>query len=80
MGWELWQRYPPVKELFSLASEVTGQDVARLCFEGPEGELNKPENAQTAILINHQANLIALQKEGKLHIEDISLVAGHSLG
>jgi [acyl-carrier-protein] S-malonyltransferase len=51
MGRDLADKFPAVKTLFDRANAVLGYDLARLCFEGPEPELTKTENAQPAIFL-----------------------------
>ena len=63
-------------DLFNEAAEILGFDLARLCFEGPESELNKTENTQPAILTVSYALLREVQKMGLIP----HYVAGHSLG
>ena len=36
MGQDLCQAYPEAKAVFDLGSQVTGRDLAALCFDGPE--------------------------------------------
>ncbi|MBI5694837.1 MAG: ACP S-malonyltransferase [Nitrospirae bacterium] len=62
--------------VFDEASEATGVDLAKLCFDGPEEELNKTENTQPAILT---VSLAALAVLGAMHVKP-GAVAGHSLG
>lgn len=64
------------KDLFETASEILGFDLAKLCFEGPQTELNKTENTQPAILTVSYA---LLREFSVLGISP-AYVAGHSLG
>ncbi len=68
--------YEVSKDLFNEAREILGFDLAKLCFEGPESELNKTENTQPAILTVSYALLREVQKMGLI----TNYVAGHSLG
>ncbi|MEK7313021.1 MAG: ACP S-malonyltransferase [Deltaproteobacteria bacterium] len=77
MGKSLCEAYPLAAGVFKEASEVLGIDMASLCFNGPEAELNRTENTQPAILTASIAALRVLDNEYKI---TPSFVAGHSLG
>ena len=49
MGLELYETYAEVKKVFERADKLMGFSLSRLCFEGPEDELNEDLNAQLAI-------------------------------
>lgn len=52
MGRELAEAFPTAKGgLFEHANEVLGYDLAGVCFNGPEAELTKTENAQPGIYL-----------------------------
>jgi [acyl-carrier-protein] S-malonyltransferase len=51
MGRDLADKFPAAKTLFDRANAVLGYDLARICFDGPEPELTKTENAQPAIFL-----------------------------
>ncbi len=77
MGKDLYENFKEAREVFDEASESLGFDIKKLCFEGPESELNKTENAQPAILTVSYAAYKVLKKY--LDIKPIAM-AGHSLG
>jgi [acyl-carrier-protein] S-malonyltransferase len=78
MGRDLAAQFPVAKALFDRSGEILGFDLARICFEGPEAELTRTENAQPAIFLT---SWVAFQmlKERK---PDLSFhaTAGLSLG
>ncbi|MBL7071343.1 MAG: ACP S-malonyltransferase [Candidatus Omnitrophica bacterium] len=78
MGKELYDAFPVAKEIFEVANDVLGVNIAILCFEGPEEELTKTKNSQPAILITSIAALRAFKSVNK----DVapSACAGLSLG
>ena len=76
MGKGLYNEYPEARAIFDEASGATGVDLAKLCFEGPDSELNRTENTQPAILT---ASLAVLAVLGAMHIKPVA-AAGHSLG
>jgi len=51
MGQDLAAAFPPAKAWFDRANAVLGYDLASICFNGPEPELTKTENAQPGIFL-----------------------------
>src|ERR1700744_337892 len=51
MGKDLAEKFPSAKALFDRANAALGYDLAKICFEGPEAELTKTENAQPGIFL-----------------------------
>src|SRR5580765_355407 len=51
MGKVLAAQFPSPRTWFDRANAVLGYDLARICFEGPEAELTKTENAQPGIFL-----------------------------
>jgi len=76
MGREIFESFDEARVTFREASEELGYDVAGLCFQGLEEELNKTSRTQPAILTVSIAISRVLLSKG---IEP-SIVAGHSLG
>ena len=64
MGKELYEEYEEVRKLYDIATKITGIDVAKLCFESTQEELNKTQNAQLAILVTSLAQLEVLKQQG----------------
>ncbi|MCS7048976.1 MAG: ACP S-malonyltransferase [Verrucomicrobiae bacterium] len=78
MGRDLYEALPACRQLFDRANEVLGRDLRRICFEGPEDELTKTDNAQPAIFVHSLACLAALESvAGPVRFE---ATAGLSLG
>lgn len=75
MGREFYDAMPECREVYELASEVTGLDVAALCFEENE-KLNITEYTQICMLTTEAAVYAALRERG---IEP-DATAGLSLG
>lgn len=50
MGKEIADNYEIANNIFGLARESSGIDIKKICFEGPQEELQKTENTQPAIL------------------------------
>ncbi|MBX6753976.1 ACP S-malonyltransferase [Thermorudis peleae] len=82
MGKRIQQLSAAARRVFAQADEVLGFSLSRLCFEGPEAELNDTINAQPAILTVSLAYLEALRERLRALGTTIqpALVAGHSLG
>jgi [acyl-carrier-protein] S-malonyltransferase len=76
MGRELFLQDAAARSVFDEADRVLGFELSRLCFEGPEEDLNKTANTQPAILAVSAAAWTAI---GDLPSPPIAL-AGHSLG
>lgn len=51
MGKDLAEKYPQARESFERANQALGYDLAGICFNGPEAELTKTENAQPGIFL-----------------------------
>ena len=51
MGRDLAAQFPGAKAWFERANAALGYDLAKICFEGPETELTRTENAQPAIFL-----------------------------
>src|ERR1051325_4922637 len=78
MGKALAEKLPRAKAWFERANEVLGYDLVKICFEGPESELTKTENAQPGIfLVGWVAYQALLEAVPSLHLE---ATAGLSLG
>jgi [acyl-carrier-protein] S-malonyltransferase len=76
MGRDLAGKFPVAAQTFAEADEALGFPLAKLCFEGPEGDLRLTENTQPAIMTASVAVARVLKEKG---IEP-ALAAGHSLG
>jgi [acyl-carrier-protein] S-malonyltransferase len=61
MGRSLAEQVPGAREWFDRANAVLGYDLARICFEGPESELTRTENAQPGIYLVGWVALQCLQ-------------------
>lgn len=76
MGKELYDNFIDCKEIFNNANKALGLDLAKLCFEGSQEELNITEVTQPAVLTVSIAAMKALMLEG---IKP-DVTAGFSLG
>lgn len=81
MGFALAQKYPEIAQLYTQADEVLGYSLSGLCFQGPEAELTRTDNAQPALLVTSLAYLMAIRLSQLEVLDEPPLfVAGHSLG
>ena len=76
MGKDIYEKYEEARKIYDKANEITKMDVKKICFEGPEEELNKTENTQIAILTTSLAILEVLKSK---NIE-ADVAVGLSLG
>ena len=75
MGKDFYETYETAKKVFDIASEVTGIDVASLCFEEND-KLNITEYTQLAMLTTEVAILSVIEEKGL----KADVCAGLSLG
>jgi [acyl-carrier-protein] S-malonyltransferase len=82
MGKALYDASETARKVFRQADEILGFALTRMCFEGPEQELNDTINAQPAILTVSVACLLAMRERWHAMGQVIAprYVAGHSLG
>ncbi|MFW6382016.1 MAG: ACP S-malonyltransferase [Bacillota bacterium] len=76
MGHELYNEYPEIADFFNRAEKILDLDLKRICFEGPEFDLNLTENTQPALFTMSAAIDNYLKSQGIVP----EMVAGHSLG
>src|ERR1043166_3006536 len=78
MGKDLAEKFPSAKNWFERANSVLGYDLTSICFNGPEAELTKTENAQPGIyLVSWVAFQLLRERIPSLRFE---ATAGLSLG
>jgi len=76
MARDLFDNLDAVRNLYDIASEELGYDVADMSFNGPADELNKTFRTQPCLLTASIAAHVALAGQGIMP----DAVAGHSLG
>ena len=78
MGKDLAEKFPSAKTWFARANAALGCDLAGICFNGPEADLTKTENAQPGIfLVSWVAFQLLKERVPNLKFD---AVAGLSLG
>jgi [acyl-carrier-protein] S-malonyltransferase len=78
MGKDLAEKFPSAKAWFDRANAALGYDLTAICFNGPEAELTKTENAQPGIFLVSWA-CFELLKEKVPNLK-FDATAGLSLG
>ncbi|MBC8414150.1 MAG: ACP S-malonyltransferase [Nitrospira sp.] len=76
MGKEFYEQFEEVREIYNVASNELGYDVAGLSFNGPEDELNRTFRTQPCLLTASFSAFKVLTMNG---IQP-EFAAGHSLG
>ncbi len=76
----LHAEHPEVQQLFTQANEILGYDLANLCFNGPEADLNSTVHSQPGLFVSSLAALMALKKSSPEVMESVESAAGLSLG
>jgi [acyl-carrier-protein] S-malonyltransferase len=76
MGKTSADAYAEARDVFERADQALGFSISKLCFEGPDEELQLTENTQPAILATSIALYRILVSRGL----EPDFVAGHSLG
>jgi [acyl-carrier-protein] S-malonyltransferase len=83
MGKDLAENITEIAQLYHHANNIVGYDLARLCFEGPQEQINRTEISQPAIFVTSAACLAAL-RGGKITTDlaeiQPEMCAGLSLG
>jgi [acyl-carrier-protein] S-malonyltransferase len=80
MGRALYESSAAGRAVFEEADQALGFALSRLCFEGPEDELQSTANTQPAILTHSIAALADLRERSSERLEGAAFAAGHSLG
>jgi len=76
----IYDKYPCAKSLFDRASEILGDDLAKLCFEGPKELLDSTVNSQPALFVSALAALEMLKEVKPELVASATHTAGLSLG
>jgi [acyl-carrier-protein] S-malonyltransferase len=63
MGLDLAEMFPTARALFDQANTALGYDLASICFQGPEPELTRTENAQPGIFLVSWIALTLLREQ-----------------
>ena len=81
MGKTLFDNFSSAKLIAEEANDVLGFDLTKLMFDGPIEELSKTKNTQPAIVTTSIMILKSIEElYGNIFLENISCLAGHSVG
>ena len=64
MGKDIYEKYEEAREVFEKASKISGIDIKKICFDGPEELLMKTENTQIAIMTTSLSILKVIENKG----------------
>ena len=78
MAKDFYDAEPLAKQIFDRANKIVGCDLAKICFEGPQEQLNSTTISQPAIFVTSVAIFEVLK--AKNAIEPADVTAGLSLG
>lgn len=76
MGKDIYEQYETARKVYDRVKEITGVDIAKISFKGPEETLNETKNTQLAILTMSLA-ILEILRENNIKAE---MSAGLSLG
>ena len=79
MGSDLCRDYAVAREVYEQASDVLGYDIAKLCSDDPNDQLNLTRYTQPALLTHSYACLQVFRSLTESPVSPL-LAAGHSLG
>jgi [acyl-carrier-protein] S-malonyltransferase len=79
MGKDLCNEYATARDIYDRAGQVLGYDLADLCFNGPEEQLNLTRHTQPALLTHSIACLEVFREVSENRLQP-TLAGGHSLG
>lgn len=82
MGKDLAEKFPQARAVFAQADSLLGFGLSKVCFEGPEPELNRTDVSQPAILAHSWAVVEVLQstEKGRALLDKGGVAVGLSLG
>jgi [acyl-carrier-protein] S-malonyltransferase len=80
MGKDLYENYSEAKQTYDQANQFYGADIRKICFDGPQAELQKTRFAQPAIFVTSIAALRVFEARFKPADEQVVAAAGLSLG
>ncbi len=80
MGRQLAETLPAARSLYDRASAILGYDLAEVCFEDPDEELDSTVYSQPALFVTSLAALEALRQRTPEVVEQCEGAAGLSLG
>ncbi|WP_306254028.1 ACP S-malonyltransferase [Parvularcula sp. IMCC14364] len=80
MGRDLAEQFPVARAVFEEVDAALSQKLSEIMWSGPESALTMTANTQPALMAHSMAAFRVLQAEAGLSLEQVSCLAGHSLG
>ena len=80
MGKDYYDRYESAKSVYKELDLALNRPLSDLIFSGSDADISLTTNSQPAIMATSIAILRSIQSEKLIDMNDIKLVAGHSLG
>ena len=80
MGGDFAQAFKECDDIFEKANEIVGYDLKKICFEGPQDQLNSTDVSQPAIFVTSAAILEMLRSDPATADITPDVTAGLSLG
>ena len=78
---DVWRDFVAARYAFEEVSEYAGKNIAKLCFDGPGDELNKPENVSLATFAHSVSIARVIEDEFKQSLYKMAYaITGHSMG
>lgn len=81
MGKDLFKEFAVVRYTFAEISDISHRDVAKICFEGPKEDLNKPENTSLGIFAHSVSVSRIIEEKFDCPLYEMGYaITGHSMG
>lgn len=81
MGRDVFRDFASARYVFEHVSDIAKRDVARICFNGSQVELNTPENTSLATFAHSVAIASVIETEFGMPLYEMAYaMAGHSMG
>lgn len=81
MGADVFRDFASARYVFEQVSDIAKCDIAKICFDGPQADLDKPENTSLATFAHSVAIASVIESEFGMPLHTIAYaMAGHSMG
>lgn len=81
MGADVFRDFAAARYVYEEVSDVVRRDVAKISFDGPAAELNRPDNTSLCTFAHSVAIARVIEAEYKMPLYEIAYaMAGHSMG
>lgn len=81
MGADVWRDFAAARYVFQEVSDIAKRDMTQICFNGPQAELNTPENTSLATFAHSVAIARVVESEFGMPLYKIAYaMSGHSMG